>query len=180
MAKCLDVCFHNAEPKWQQSRARGLGANVNIIPITLQPRTSWVLCLKQYGGTLHIVTAMRSYQNCGKNSINISGRGTSADQKLNNLWRKHGGSATSRHQAADHKLVCLQRNLQKIYKSMNLCSDCGVGDGDVSSSLLLFTRFSSVATFTCSERRRGQQEEGDISGNSPARPSTITRRQHSN
>ena len=89
MAKCLDVCFHNAEPKWQQSRARGLGANVNIIPITLQPRTSWVLCLKQYGGTLHIVTAMRSYQNCGKNSINISGRGTSADQKLNNLWRKH-------------------------------------------------------------------------------------------
>ena len=89
MAKCLDVCFHNAEPKWQQSRARGLGANVNIIPITLQPRTSWVLCLKQYGGTLHIVTAMRSYQNCGKNSINIFGRGTSADQKLNNLWRKH-------------------------------------------------------------------------------------------
>ena len=83
-------------------------------------------------------------------------------------------------QLPDHKLVSLQRNLQKIYKSMNLCSDCGVGDGDVSSSLLLFTTFSSVATFTCSERRRGQQEEGDISGNTPARPSTITRRQHSN
>ena len=75
--------------------------------------------------------------------------------------------AGTRH-LPDHKLVCLQRNLQKIYKSMNLCSDCGVGDGDVSSSLLLFTRFSSVATFTCSERRRGQQEEGDISGNPPS------------
>ena len=62
-------------------------------------------------------------------------------------------------QLPDHKLVCLQRNLQKIYKSMNLCSDCGVGDGDVSSSLLLFTRFSSVATFTCSERRRGSRRK---------------------
>ena len=29
-------------------------------------------------------------------------------------------------------------------------------DGDVCSSLLLFTRFSSVATFTCPERSRGQ------------------------
>ena len=36
--------------------------------------------------------------------------------------------AGTRH-LPDHKLVSLQRNLQKIYKSMNLCSDCGVGTG---------------------------------------------------